>query len=98
MALRTEHICGRQNATHVFEAPALYRAHLNVTTGRGNQTGADLIVQSVIPGAPAEKAGMKAGDIIVKVDGNDVTGQTVDQVVGAVPKSQLKSKIDSLLK
>lgn len=25
-------------------------------------------------------------------------GQTVDQVVGAVPKSQLKSKIDALLK
>lgn len=25
-------------------------------------------------------------------------GQTVDQVVGAVPKSQLQSKIDSLLK
>ncbi len=49
-----------------------------------NQTGADLIVQSVIPGAPAEKAGMKAGDIIVKVDGNDVTGQTVDQVVQQV--------------
>lgn len=26
------------------------------------------------------------------------SGQTVDQVVGAVPKGQLKSKIDSLLK
>jgi thioredoxin 1 len=25
-------------------------------------------------------------------------GQTVDQVVGAVPKAQLKTKIDSLLK
>jgi thioredoxin 1 len=24
-------------------------------------------------------------------------GQTVDQIVGAVPKSQLKSKIDALL-
>ena len=25
-------------------------------------------------------------------------GQTVDQVVGAVPKAQLKSKVDTLLK
>ena len=34
------------NVTHVFEAPALYRAHLNVTTSTGNQTGADLLVSA----------------------------------------------------
>lgn len=30
-------------------------------------------VQSVVPGEPAEKAGIKAGDVIVKVNGEDIT-------------------------
>lgn len=48
------------------------------------QNDADLVVQSVIPGAPAERAGVRAGDIILAVDGADTSGKTVDQVVSEV--------------
>lgn len=34
--------------------------------------------------SPAEKAGIKAGDVIVKINGMDVAGQTVDQVVAKI--------------
>jgi carboxyl-terminal processing protease len=44
----------------------------------------ELIVQSVIPGTPAERAGVKAGDRILAVDGNDTTGKSVEDVVREV--------------
>ena len=38
-------------------------------------TGGDfLTIQSPIPGSPAEKAGLRPGDQIVKIDGKDMTG------------------------
>jgi carboxyl-terminal processing protease len=36
-------------------------------------------VDTVFPGSPAAKAGIKPGDLIVKVDGHDVHGQNPDQ-------------------
>jgi carboxyl-terminal processing protease len=38
-----------------------------------------LAIESVIPGSPAEKAGLQAGDIMTAVDGTSVDGLTVDQ-------------------
>jgi carboxyl-terminal processing protease len=37
-----------------------------------------------LPGSPAEKAGVRAGDVIVAVDGASVEGKTVDEVVKLV--------------
>jgi carboxyl-terminal processing protease len=37
-------------------------------------TGEFLIITSPMPGSPAEKAGLKSGDTIIKVDGEDMTG------------------------
>lgn len=43
-----------------------------------------VIVQSVMPGAPAQKAGLKAGDALVSVDGVDTRGAPLDAIVKRV--------------
>ncbi len=43
-----------------------------------------LAVESTIPGSPAEKAGLLAGDIIVSIDGTTVDGMTVDQATAKI--------------
>jgi carboxyl-terminal processing protease len=41
-------------------------------------------VVRIIPGSPAEKAGLRAGESIVRVDGASVAGETLDQIVTTV--------------
>lgn len=43
--------------------------------------GSDIVVISPISGFPAEKAGLKAGDVIIKIDDQDATGLSVDEAV-----------------
>ena len=45
-----------------------HRAYLGIEIGVTNRTG--VYVQSVTPGGPAAKAGIKAGDLIVSLNGN----------------------------
>lgn len=45
------------------------------------ETDSGIIIQTPIKGSPAEKAGVESGDIIKKVDGKDVTGMKVIDVV-----------------
>ena len=52
--------------------------------GIGAQLGTKdnrIVVISPIKNSPAIKAGVKAGDIIVAVDGNSIKGKTITQVV-----------------
>ena len=49
-------------------------------------------VVSVIKGGPAERAGVLAGDIIVEIDGRDITGMDLDQAVSFV-KGKVGSKV-----
>ncbi|HEX7973748.1 MAG TPA: S41 family peptidase [Anaerolineales bacterium] len=60
-------------------------AHLNGETYEGigawvDVTGKYLSIIGPIPGSPAEKAGLKLGDLIIAVDGQDMTGQDGDLV------------------
>jgi len=58
------------------------------TEGRYGGIGAVLesrqgkvVIQSVIPGSPADLEGLKAGDVIVAVGGEKLAGMTLDQAV-----------------
>lgn len=50
------------------------RAVMGITLGTGKGPGVKLA--DVTPGGPASVSGLKAGDVIVKVDGKDVDGDT----------------------
>jgi carboxyl-terminal processing protease len=55
---------------------------VGVTMGTTDTGG--FVVNSVIPGTPAEAAGLKRGDKIIAVDGKPTAGETSDQVVSAI--------------
>jgi carboxyl-terminal processing protease len=43
--------------------------------------GSDIVIIAPISGFPAEKAGLKAGDIIYMIDAKDTTGLSIDEAV-----------------
>ncbi len=58
-------------------------------------TGAVTIIEP-IEGSPAQKAGLQFGDIVLQVDGVDVTGKDLSEVVGMMkgePKTKVKLQI-----
>jgi len=66
-----------------------FNSQLNNTfSGIGAELGQDkdknLIVVSPISGLPADKAGLKAQDIIATIDGQSTTGMSVDEAVGKI--------------
>ncbi len=55
--------------------------------GIGARLGPDALgirVETVFKNGPADRAGMKSGDIATKIDGKDITGKGTDDVVGLV--------------
>ena len=46
-----------------------------------SQRGSDIVIVAPIRGTPAEAAGIRAGDVILAVDGESTQGWTVDQAV-----------------
>jgi len=44
----------------------------------------DVIVASVVPGSPASRAGIRAGDVIVEVDGESTAGLAPDELAAKV--------------
>lgn len=52
--------------------------------GAKNANGVGAVIDQVYAGQPAARAGLQAGDYIVKVDGQDVTSLTNSQVVSKI--------------
>jgi carboxyl-terminal processing protease len=75
---------GEENSTYMD--PATYRAandSLSGYEGIGASvdiTGPYLKIIAPFAGSPAEKAGLKSGDEIIKIDGVDMTGKSLDEV------------------
>jgi carboxyl-terminal processing protease len=49
----------------------------------GNKKGV-LVIVAPLPGSPAEKAGLKPGDILVSIDGADATSLALDEAVNKI--------------
>jgi carboxyl-terminal processing protease len=79
------------------EAKAFNNQLNNSFSGIGAELGKDadgnLIVVSPISGFPADKAGLKAQDVIASIDGKSTSGQSVDEAV-----SKIRGKAGSKVK
>jgi carboxyl-terminal processing protease len=74
-----------------FLDPAMMKAEQNFTQGTFEGIGAEVqmkdgnvVIVSPIDGSPAQAAGVKPGDIIVAINGKDITGQSLREVVSQV--------------
>jgi carboxyl-terminal processing protease len=74
-----------------FLTPAEVHAEQNFTSGAFEGIGAEVemkdnhvVIAAPLSGSPAQKAGLEPGDIILKVDGVDVSGMSLTEVVGRV--------------
>jgi carboxyl-terminal processing protease len=79
-------ILGLNDRFSYYLSPAEYKRQLEGYAGQYigigvevNSTGDYPVIDSVFPDSPAAKAGVKAGDVIVKVDGTDIHGLSSDQ-------------------
>ena len=81
-----------------FLSPDMIKQEEEFTKGEYKGIGAEIkmkngqvTIVTPLDGSPAQKAGLKPGDVIVAVDGNDVAGlglgQVVSQIVGPVGTS-----------
>jgi carboxyl-terminal processing protease len=88
-----------------FLSPQMVKQERSLTRGEFEGIGAEvrmrngqLVVVAPIDGSPAQRAGLKPGDIILKVDGNEVIGlplnQAVDLILGPAGTSVKLSILD----
>jgi carboxyl-terminal processing protease len=75
----------------VFLSPDMVKQEQNYTQGYFEGIGAEvetkdgqIVIVTPLDGSPAQVAGVRPGDIIVKVNGADTTGQTLAQVVSSI--------------
>jgi carboxyl-terminal processing protease len=74
-----------------FLTPAMRQQQQNFTQGHFEGIGAEVqikdqhvVIVAPMDGSPAQKAGLKPGDLILKVNGEDVTGQPLDMVIAKI--------------
>lgn len=71
-----------------FLTPEMLRQEQTMTQGQFSGVGLDVqakdghvVIVAPIDGSPAQQAGLKAGEVILKVDGRDASGQALGQVI-----------------
>ena len=74
-----------------FMTPEMVKSEQDYTQGHFDGIGAEVqskngqaIIVSAFDGSPAQQAGLHSGDAILKVNGADVAGLPIDQVVGRI--------------
>jgi carboxyl-terminal processing protease len=74
-----------------FLDPQMVKQQNDFTQGQFEGIGAyvemkdgNVVIVAPIDGSPAQKAGLRPGDIITKVNGQDITGLPLDQVVAMI--------------
>jgi putative serine protease PepD len=73
-----EELITKGSATHPYLGVSVATASPNGVTG----DGAGALVRQMIPGGPADKAGLKVGDVVTKVDDRRIT--SLDGLVAAI--------------
>jgi carboxyl-terminal processing protease len=88
-----------------FLSPAMVKLQKNSVQGKFEGIGAEvqikagnLVIIAPIDGSPAQRAGLRSGDIILKVDGQNVSGlpltQSVEKILGAAGTSVILTVLD----
>jgi len=74
-----------------FLSPEMLKAEQEYNLGQYEGVGLQVessdgqtVVVAPLDGSPAQKAGIRAGEIILRVDGEDISGMPIDQVVGRI--------------
>lgn len=74
-----------------FLSPEMVQEQHNFTTGQFEGIGAyvemkegHVVIVAPMDGSPAQQAGLHPGDVILKVDGENVAGLPIDQVVSCI--------------
>jgi carboxyl-terminal processing protease len=74
-----------------FLTPEMVKEEQNMTQGHFDGIGVEvemkngqMVIVAPIDNSPAQKAGIHAGDIIVKVNGEDIQNLPLDQIVGKI--------------
>ncbi len=74
-----------------FLTPEMVKEQQNISRGSFEGIGAELrldnnrvIIAAPMEGSPAERAGIKSGDVIIKVDNEDMAGAGVEKVVSRI--------------
>ena len=82
---------GERDPYALFYSPRGYESFQELTTGRFSGIGVwlkekrdGLEIVSVLPSTPALEAGLRRGDLLVRIDGRAVEGMTVDEAVARI--------------
>ena len=83
------------NKTGQFNRPYLGVRYqmLDMKTAMRYEVPTGAYIETVLSGSPAEKAGIKEGDIITKIDGNKITGDDENQIAKMISTHKVGDKI-----